>query len=70
MTIYGITNCKQTQKAIAWFTQMKLSFDFHDFKKQGISVEKLRQFTFRLMDQYPIFFSKRTILSGAVISMY
>lgn len=56
MTIYGITNCKQTQKAIAWFTQMKLSFDFHDFKKQGISVEKLRQFAFRLMDQYPIFF--------------
>lgn len=48
MTIYGITNCKQTQKAISWFEEMKVSYVFHDFKKLGITAEKLTEWSNRV----------------------
>lgn len=41
MKVYGIKNCNTVQKAIAWLKEKHVDFEFHDFKKSGISEEKL-----------------------------
>lgn len=40
-TIFGIPNCDTIKKTIAWFEQNQISYRFHDYKKEGISSEKL-----------------------------
>jgi arsenate reductase len=37
ITVYGIPNCDQVRKARAWLNDHALPFDFHDFKKAGVS---------------------------------
>lgn len=39
--IYGIKNCNTVKKALNWFDEHQLSYEFHDFKKVGVSEEKL-----------------------------
>lgn len=39
--IYGIPNCDSTKKAFAWLSQNKVKFEFHDYKKEGITKEKI-----------------------------
>ena len=39
--VYGIPNCDTVKKARAWLTAQGLSYAFHDFKKQGVPVDKL-----------------------------
>jgi arsenate reductase (glutaredoxin) len=41
ITVYGIPNCDTVKKARAWLTQQGLAYTFHDFKKQGVPVDKL-----------------------------
>jgi arsenate reductase len=41
MTVYGIPNCNTVKKATSWLKENGLEFTFHDFKKNGISEEKL-----------------------------
>jgi len=41
MKIYGIPNCNTVKKTLDWFKDHQLGFEFHDFKKRGISAEKL-----------------------------
>lgn len=41
ITIYGIPNCDSTKKAFAWLNDHKISFYFHDYKKEGISRSRL-----------------------------
>ncbi len=43
VTIYGIPNCDSTKKAITWLNKNNIAFSFHDYKLQGISKEKLRE---------------------------
>ena len=43
MTVYGIPNCDTVQKAIKWFKANNVAFEFHDFKKEGISAKKLKE---------------------------
>ena len=43
MTVYGIPNCDTVQKAIKWFKANNVDFEFHDFKKEGISAKKLQE---------------------------
>jgi arsenate reductase len=43
MKVYGIPNCNTVKKAITWLTENDLAFEFHDFKKKGITEEKLNQ---------------------------
>jgi len=38
-TLYGIPNCDQVRKARTWLTTHSLDYDFHDFKKSGITSE-------------------------------
>ena len=37
ITLYGIPNCDQVRKARAWLNDHGVDFDFHDFRKDGIS---------------------------------
>ena len=39
VTLYGIPNCDTVKKARTWLTQNGIEYDFHDFKKAGLSPE-------------------------------
>jgi Spx/MgsR family transcriptional regulator len=40
-TLYGIPNCDTVKKARVWLTDRTVDYAFHDFKKQGVSIEQL-----------------------------
>jgi Spx/MgsR family transcriptional regulator len=42
ITIYGIPNCDTIKKTLDWFKQKNIPIIFHDYKKAGISKEKLK----------------------------
>ena len=37
MKIYGIKNCDTMKKAFAWLDAHGLAYDFHDYKKLGVT---------------------------------
>jgi hypothetical protein len=39
--IYGIKNCDTMQKAFAWLDQHGVVYDFHDYKKAGVTKAQL-----------------------------
>jgi arsenate reductase (glutaredoxin) len=39
--IYGIPNCDTVKKTMNWLKANGIDYYFHDYKKDGISVEKL-----------------------------
>ena len=41
VTIYGIPACASVKKARAWLDEHGLTYEFHDFKKQGVPPERL-----------------------------
>lgn len=41
--VYGIKNCDSVKKACAWLTRNNIEFQFHDFRKDGLTVAKIRQ---------------------------
>lgn len=41
MKLYGIPNCNTVKKAQDWLKNNGKDFEFHDFKKKGITAEKL-----------------------------
>lgn len=45
MNIYGIKNCNTVKKALDWLKKNHVNFEFHDFKKEGISLEKLQDWS-------------------------
>lgn len=57
MTVYGITTCRQTQKAMAWFRKNNIDFVFHDYKKRGITPKKLHDWDVKA--GYETFFNKK-----------
>jgi len=40
-TVYGISNCNTVKKALDWLKQHRIAHTFHDYKKQGIGMEKV-----------------------------
>ncbi len=42
VTIYGIRNCDTMKKARAWLDKQGVGYDFHDYKVDGISRDKLK----------------------------
>ena len=42
-TLYGIANCDTIKKARKWLEQRGIAYSFHDYKKSGISAEKLSE---------------------------
>jgi arsenate reductase (glutaredoxin) len=45
ITIYGIPNCEQIKKTLAWFKDAGVAVDFHDYKKLGIDRATLTGWT-------------------------
>lgn len=43
--IYGIKNCDTMKKAVAWFDQRGLAYEFVDYKKTGVAGERLPRWT-------------------------
>jgi len=41
MIVYGIKNCNTVKSAVEWLTKNKIEFEFHDYKKSGITASKL-----------------------------
>lgn len=39
--VYGIPNCNSVKKAFDWLTAAGIHYEFHNYKKEGISSEKL-----------------------------
>jgi arsenate reductase len=37
ISVYGIPNCGSVQKARTWLDAQELAYEFHDFKKAGLS---------------------------------
>lgn len=45
MTLYGIKNCNTVKNAIDWLKKNKIEFEFHDYKKSGITEAKLKDWS-------------------------
>ena len=43
MVVYGIPNCNTVKKALDWLKANQIDFEFHDFKKKGVTAEKLTE---------------------------
>jgi len=44
MKIYGIKNCDTMKKALKWLDNEGIAYEFHDYKKQGLSPELADEF--------------------------
>lgn len=49
MRLYGIPNCNTVKKARDWLAANNISYEFHDFKKQGIDQATIQHW----LTQYP-----------------
>ena len=47
MKVYGITNCNTVKKALDWLKAHNVAYEFHDFKKLGVSNEKLQEWNIK-----------------------
>lgn len=45
MKVYGIANCSTVKKTIDWLTSNGHILEFHDYKKRGITEEKLNEWS-------------------------
>ncbi len=43
MKLYGIPNCNTVKKARTWLEENNITYEFHDFKKQGIDEALIQQ---------------------------
>lgn len=43
MKVYGIPNCNTVKKSIDWLKANNSDYEFHDYKKKGITKEKLKE---------------------------
>lgn len=43
MIVYGIKNCNTVKSALEWLNKNKVEFEFHDYKKSGITAVKLSE---------------------------
>jgi arsenate reductase len=43
MKVYGIKNCNTVKKALDWLNENKVTYEFQDFKKLGVSTQKLQE---------------------------
>ncbi len=43
LKVYGIPNCDTVKKATVWLKNKGIAYEFHDYKKLGISQEKLEE---------------------------
>ncbi|MGZ8225030.1 MAG: ArsC family reductase [Methylococcaceae bacterium] len=46
-TLYGIKNCDTVKKARSWLEQSSITYLFHDFRGDGLTLEQLSNFANR-----------------------
>lgn len=66
--VYGISNCDTVKKATGWLNKNKIIFEFHDYKKEGITVARLKQWC-KLIGWQNIF-NKRSSTWREVMAAY
>ena len=44
ITMYGIPNCDTIKKAKKWLEKEGIEFQFHDYRKQGVSKDMIAIF--------------------------
>jgi Spx/MgsR family transcriptional regulator len=44
VTLYGISNCNTVKKAKDWLQENNIDYQFHDFRKQGLTADLLESF--------------------------
>lgn len=42
VTVYGIKNCNTVKKALKWLEEHKIEYLFHDYKRDGISEDRIK----------------------------
>lgn len=42
LTVYGIPNCDTIKKTRTWLDKNNIPYQFHDYKKEGITPEKIK----------------------------
>lgn len=42
-TLYGIKNCDTMKKTFKWLEAHDVSYDFHDYKKEGVDITIIKQ---------------------------
>jgi len=47
-TLYGIKNCDTVKKARLWLEQHAIAYQFHDVRVDGLTRERLQDFTVRV----------------------
>ncbi|HEX5026166.1 MAG TPA: Spx/MgsR family RNA polymerase-binding regulatory protein [Agriterribacter sp.] len=45
VTVYGISTCDTTKKAMGWLKKKKIHFNFHNYRESGISAKKLNEWS-------------------------
>lgn len=48
MKLYGISNCNTVKKARDWLDSQHIVYEFHDFKKQGVTQQLLENWLAQL----------------------
>jgi arsenate reductase len=43
--VYGIPTCGSTKQALSWLHENGITYDFHDYQRQGITKIKLKQWS-------------------------
>ena len=43
--VYGIPNCDTVKKVLTWLQNYNIPYQFHDYKKEGITPAKLKNWT-------------------------
>ncbi|MBB1300427.1 ArsC family reductase [Pseudoalteromonas sp. SR44-8] len=47
-TLYGISNCDTIKKAKKYLTDNNIDFNFHDYRKDGISLDMITEFAMHI----------------------
>lgn len=42
-TLYGIPNCDTVKKARTWLDKNGIAYHFHDYKKEGITADRIQE---------------------------
>lgn len=42
ISVYGIKNCNTVKNALTWLDGNKVEYEFHDYKKKGITADVLK----------------------------
>lgn len=66
--MYGIPNCDIIKKASVWLQKNNIPFELHDYKKQGVSAEKLKEWS--RQKGWETIFNKRSTTWKEIMNAY